>query len=284
MLTSENVGRFTGRDITLKVKVYYDNGRIGYLTEESQYATYANSENTYMRLDGTNFVEDNNINGNIYEYKFYTNNENAQLGLKDLKSINNNENGKTVDLQYSGEGFKQNNNILVQKQIMAKDIDDGTEHKINIHTIRLGLKMNNITTTISTANVSATIINPVNVSVNGLTMEIWHSKDANAAPNWNSAQTKAIDPNQMSNITLDNLAPAEYYYIRFKYLDNNAYVYLYDKDSGEIGKVYSFETLATIGIENVNVEYEARNYKNKYLNISYNVGKNAAPEIGFGIS
>ena len=271
LLTSENVGRFTGKDITLKVKVYYDNGRIGYLTEESQYATYANSENTYMRLDGTNFVEDNNINGNIYEYKFYTNNENAQLGLKDLKSINNNETGKTVDLQYSGEGFKQNNNILVQKQIMAKDIDDGTEHKINIHTIRLGLKMNNITTTISTANVSATIINPVNVSVNGLTMEIWHSKDANAAPNWNSAQTKVIDPSQMSNITLDNLAPAEYYYIRFKYLDNNAYVYLYDKDSGEIGKVYSFETLATIGIENVNVEYEAQNYKNKYLNISYNV-------------
>lgn len=271
ILTNENVSKFTEKDVTLKVKLYYDNGRIGFLTEGSQYATYVNSENTYMRLDGTNFVEDNNINGNIYKYKFYTNNENAQLELSDLKSINNNEAGKTVDLQYSGEGFKQNDNILVQKQLMAKDLDDGTEHKINIHTIRLGLKMNSITTTISTANVNATIINPVNVSVNGLTMEIWHSKDINAVPNWSEAETKSIDPSQISNITLDNLAPAEYYYIRFKYLDNNSYVYLYDKDSREIGKVYSFETLATIGIENVKVEYEAKNYKNKYLNISYNV-------------
>ena len=71
LLTSDNVARFTGRDITLKLKVYYDNGRIGFMTDESPYTTYANSDNAYMRLDGTNFVEDNGINGNIYEYQFY---------------------------------------------------------------------------------------------------------------------------------------------------------------------------------------------------------------------
>ncbi len=41
------------------------------MTDESPYTTYANSDNAYMRLDGTNFVEDNGINGNIYEYQFY---------------------------------------------------------------------------------------------------------------------------------------------------------------------------------------------------------------------
>lgn len=271
LLTSDNVARFTGRDITLKLKVYYDNGKIGFMTDESPYTTYANSDNAYMRLDGTNFVEDNAINGNIYEYQFYKNDANAQLGLKDLGNINNNENGKSVDLQYSGEGLKQNDNIIVQKQIMAKEINDGTEHKINIHTIRLGLKMNSINTTITTATINATIINPVNVAVNGLTMEVWHSKDASATPNWNEAQIKEIDPNQISNIKLDNLSPAEYYYVRFKYLNSNTYVYIYDKDSGEIGKAYAFETLATIGIQNINVEYEAQNYQNKYLNISYGI-------------
>ena len=45
----------------------------------------------------------------------------------------------------------------------------------------------------------------------------------------------------------------------------------YDKDTKEIGVAYKFETLATIGIENIKVEYTAENYSKKFINISYNV-------------
>ncbi len=98
--------------------------------------------------------------------------------------------------------------------------------------------MNSINTTITTATINATIINPVNITVNGLTMEIWHSKMLVQLQIGVKLKQKEIDPNQISNIKLDDLSPAEYYYVRFKYLNSNTYVYIYDKDSSEIGKKF----------------------------------------------
>ena len=104
-----------------------------------------------------------------------------------------------------------------------------------------------------------------------MVIEIWHSKDENEKPDWNDCETKSINIDEFADFTLENLSPAEYYYIRFKYLENSNYVYTYDKETKETQVEYKFETLATIGMNNVKVEYSAENYKNKFINISYNL-------------
>lgn len=272
MLNSDNITHFTGRDVKIKVNIYYDNGRIGFEPSDNQkYATYVNSNNTYMTVKGNNFATADEINGNIFEYRFYASNSDVQLGLKNMDNINSNQNGTTVQLQYSSEGLKQNDNIIVQKEIVSKQVDESEEHTININDIRLGMKLNSVNSTITTANINATLVNPLNSNVSKLTMEIWHSKDQNATPDWEKAETKEVEVSSLNDIKLENLLPAEYYFVRFKYLKGTDYIYTYDFDSKKIGFEYKFETIATIDIKDVNIEYTAENYTNKHINISYSI-------------
>lgn len=272
LLNNQNFSYFIDRDIILSVNAYYDNGRIGFIPDnEGQYAAYMNSENTYMSVEENSFIKDGKINGNMFEYRFYSSDDKAQLGIKTLENINNNQNGTTLELQYSPSGLKQNDNIIVQKQIAKKQVDQDIEHKINIKNIRLGIKLNSIDTTITTANIKVTLLNTLNIGIDKLYMEIWHSKNESDSPNWDECETKEIQVSELEDYKLDNLSPAEFYQVRFKYLDGSNYLYTYDKDTMEIGVAYKFETLATIGIENIKVEYSAENYKQKFINISYNV-------------
>ena len=272
MLNNDNVKHFTDRDVNVKVNIYYDDGRIGFaLGENQKYSTYVNANNMYMSLVGNKFDDSKDINGNMYEYRFYPSEDKVQLGIKNIDDINKSQNGTTVELQYSPEGLKQNGNVIVQKEVITKELQGDKQYTINIKNIRLGIKINTINSTITTANIKAKLISPLSVNINKLTMEIWHSKNAKDSPDWNNATNKEISVEQLENLTLDNLFPAEYYYIRFKYLDNGTYTYTYDVDSKEIGNSYKFETLATIGIDNIKVEYEAQNYSKKFINISYDV-------------
>ena len=270
-----NFMKFLNKDIKVKVTAYYDNGRIGFKPEDGEkYATYINSDNLYMSVEGNTFVKDDGqIYGKIFEYRFYENEEKAQLGIKNIDNINNNTNGTVIDMLYSPSGLKQNDEIIVQKQIVSKKVDEFVEHTINIQSIRLGLKLNSSETTLSTAKLKTTLYNPLDIEIDKLTMEIWHSKDKDDEPNWKEATTKDISISELGNITLENLSPAEYYYIRFKYLEDGKYLYTYDKDTQEIGRVYKIETLATINIRDIKVKYTATNYTNKTLDISYAIDK-----------
>lgn len=273
VLDNQNFSHFVERDVTVSVTVYYDNGKIGFIPDDGEkYAAYTNFENNYMMVEGNNFIKtDGAINGNMFEYRFYASDDKVQLGIKNIKNINDNQNGTTLELQYSPSGLKQNDEIIVQKEVVAKQVDQDIEHKININNIRLGIKMNSITTTISTANLKATLLNPLNIDIDKIFIEIWHSKNENDTPNWDECETREILLSELGDYTLDNLSPAEFYQVRFKYLEGSNYVYTYDKDTKEIGIGYKFETLATIGIENVVVEYNAENYTKKFINISYDV-------------
>ena len=270
LVDHQNFINFINRNITVKVTVYYDNGRIGFnTTDTGNYATYTNSNNAYLKLENNNLVTADSINGNIFEYRFTTTDSVAQLGLRDMDGINSLANGITLELQYSEAGLKQNGNVIVQKQLATRQVDESTTHTINIQNLRLGLKVNSIGTTISTANISATTINPLNLQIDELVVEIWHAKDSSQTPNWAECETRTISMDEIQNFELDNLAPAEYYYIRFKYMENSEYVYTYDTETKEVGRVYTFETLATIGINDLKIEYVADNYTDKSINISY---------------
>ena len=82
-----------------------------------------------------------------------------------------------------------------------------------------------------------------------------------------------LDTTLIQDFYLSNLQPLHYYYMRFKYNDGTDVVYTYDVKSKEYGAVYKFETIATIGIENVAVKYTAENYSKKFLDISYKIDR-----------
>lgn len=99
MLNNDNVKHFTDRDVNVKVNIYYDDGRIGFaLGENQKYSTYVNANNMYMSLVGNKFDDSKDINGNMYEYRFYPSEDKVQLGIKNIDDINKSQNGTTVEL------------------------------------------------------------------------------------------------------------------------------------------------------------------------------------------
>jgi hypothetical protein len=274
----ENFKNFIGTDASISITIYYDNGKIGFEQNDGTiYATYVNQDNQYLKLGENGFVLDStnsSINGKLFIYNFETNNTRAILGIKDIDNINDETNGRTLYMQYSPAGFVQNGSIIIQKEIEEMNIN--ANKTITINNLRIGIQIDNIETTLSTASISATVINPTNDAVkdNEIIAEIWHSPNKSDIPNWSDCSIiKLKISNNKINIDLDNLKPAEYYYMKLKYVKNDTDLYTYDAETKEIGRVYEFETLATIGIKNLTVQYKTENYIDKYLDINYSVNE-----------
>ena len=271
-------GNVINKDIDVQVSLYYDNGQIGYLPgDDIEYSTYVNTSENYWYMcmdENGNFVKPSksSINGNAYKYKLNTedNDEIAYLTIQNMQGIT-----KILELKYTGSGFMYEDNIIVQKSVIEKKIDTENEHKIKIDTVIVGITVSSIETTITESTIKAELVNPLNLNIKdgNIYVELIKLQNKNETINWNDAETREISLENIGEFNLNNLDPAYYYKIRFKYIldGSTEYTYMYDTVTHEIGKIYDFETLATIDIDNVNIEYNATNYNEKYLNITYNV-------------
>ena len=274
---NSNFDSFIGKQSNIEVILYYDDGVIGYApTNAFEYSAYTNANGAYVALNDENFEVVDKIGGNMYNYSFSAENSEARLGISDIDAINNGTAGVTLSMQYTESGLKQNDMIITQKEIAKTEFATGKT--ISIQSLRAGIKMNKIETSIKKAEISASLIKPNSMTIpGGITIEIYHTKDKDAKPNWKSDTviTKLLQENEFENtIVLDDLSPAEYYYIRFRYNDGVSDVYLYDMDTKEVGAVYQFETLATIGINSISIKYDAVKYKEKYIDIDYKITQN----------
>ena len=275
--TNSNFDSFIGKQSNIEVILYYDDGVIGYApTNAFEYSAYTNANGAYVALNDANFEVVDKIGGNMYNYSFTAENSEARLGISNIDAINNGTAGVTLSMQYTESGLKQNDMIITQKEIAKTEFATGKT--ISIQSLRAGIKMNKIETSIKKAEISASLIKPNSMTIpGGITIEIYHTKDKDAKPNWKSDTviTKLLQENEFENtIVLDDLSPAEYYYIRFRYNDGVNDVYLYDMDTKEVGAVYQFETLATIGINSISIKYDAVKYKEKYIDIDYKITQN----------
>ena len=271
LVQNYNFEEFMGSDIGVAIEIYYDNGRIGFQNEEyADYTAYGNLNDKYMTLnENNNFIEDQSIIGNIYRYQFEINNENASLGLQNMNS----DEGRTIFLMYSPQGLKQNGHVIVPKQISTSQISyNGT---INIQELRIGINVKNINSTLNTATIYAEISEVLNQDISKIVIEIYHSKEKDVVPNWEQAEFVEVDIDNIETAELEDLSPGEFYSIRFKYKESerSGYLYMYDMNTKEVGKIYTFETIATIGARDINIEYNANNYVDKILNISYRINK-----------
>ena len=266
---------YIGKDIELKVKLYYDDGVIGFdRTTQYEYNTYIDNENTYLTVNPpNNFVVKETILGNLFNSQIEFNEDFAHVSLQNIRAINTNSEGTTVDLMYSPNGLKQNNNIIVEKEIAEVELESEEPNIIRIDSLRLGIKIVKIDSTLSNAKIKTNLINALDIDVDTLYIELWHSQDKEAQPNWNEATTIEIPLSSIEDFELNDLYAANYYYFKIKYKVGDEIDYVYDIDSSKIGKVYEFETLTTIGIKDLNVEYIADKYTQKYFEITYGITK-----------
>jgi hypothetical protein len=273
---NSNFQKFINTEVGIGVKIFFDNGKIGFAQDDgTTYATYTNKNNSYLKL-GENGLEedstDSSTNGKIYTYRLQEGTSNASIVLRNIDNINNGTGGKEWELSYSDAGLVQNGSVVIQKEITTRDIDN--DYTIKIKNLRIGITIDSIETTIITAEIKATLQNPTNIEINKITLELYHTPDKTKEPNWNDCTTMELDVvNNSIEISLDNLEPAEYYYARFKYKENDVFLYTYDVETKVIGRAYEFETLANIGISSVTIEYIAESYTNKYLDINYKVNE-----------
>ena len=75
-------------------------------------------------------------------------------------------------------------------------------------------------------------------------------------------------------ITIDNLIPKNYYFIKFRTQINGDDGTIIDADIYDIdyqvsGRQYYFSTLANVNIDNINVTYNPISYEEKYIDVTY---------------
>ena len=270
-----NMSELLQTNIEFELIVYYDSGKIGYeLNENEKYVTYINTDGSYLMFNKyDNFEDCNSISGNLYSSTIEKNNDSIKATIKDMNGINKGEDGKKIELMYSPNGLKRNDIIVVQKQISEKSLNSNNPKIIYINNIVLGVNVNNISVSLGKADIKTEIQNINNMNIDNIYLELWSSKYRNIEPEWNSAENRIIPFETFQEFTLTGLKPAEYYYIRFKYLVGTNYIYTYDIETQKTGRVYEFETMATIDIENVEVKYNAESYRKKALEINYNVNE-----------
>ena len=262
---------FLQTNIGLEVVVYYDSGKIGYeIDDDNDYVTYINTDGSYLKLNKYNNFEDSNtIIGNLYSYTMAKGNDAVTLNISNIDDINTGSQGNDVIFMYSANGLKQNDIIVVQKQILEKNINN--HNAVFINNLIIGINVKEINVSLGKADFKTEINNIMNINVDNMYVEIWGSKYRNEEPNWNSANNKTIPFEDFQEFSLTGLNPAEFYYVRFKYLSGADYVYTYDTETKEIGRVYEFETMATININNIEITYNIENYRTKFLGIKYTI-------------
>ena len=191
------------------------------------------------------------------------------LNISNIDHINSGIQGNDVIFMHSANGLKQNDIIVVQKQILEKNINN--QNAVFINNLIIGINVKEINVSLGKADFKTEINNIMNINVDNIYVEIWSSKYRNEEPNWNSANNKTIPFEDFQEFSLTGLNPAEFYYVRFKYLSGADYVYTYDTETKEVGRVYEFETMATVNIDNIEITYNVENYRNKLLNINYSL-------------
>ena len=268
MMKLSNPTNFVGEN-TINVTLYYDTNQIGFQekTEETeQYVTYVRSDDNYTYEVFEKDAGINNIRGNIYKLNKFSK---ITLGIdvEDMYGVQL----ATIELQPTYQGLKYNGNTIVQKKI---GIVEKKGQTFNVPRIIAGIELpkENVVTDFTTARLTP-ILTKYGLDIEKIYAKVY--KEGATDP----VITKEIDmkdKNEIGEIELTGLDIATKYKVKFTYkLSNDTEEYeMYGMDKKTISPEYEFDTIATIGIQNVKVEYDAKSYSDKTLRITYDINAN----------
>lgn len=291
-ISLNNIADLLNKETRVTVAAYYDTGVTGYDTQ-SQYVAYQKSyksgEDIYyysINKEG-NIVPTTTISANMFKSTIQDSNSNTIRTYRISNPIDNKS--ENFNLNYSENGFKYQNDVVLQKEIDLQELVVDGSNIINFDLIIPSISLLKEDSTseldiyeeLDRVKFNANITNNENIEIqdNKIIVELWQT-DENLG---NSQKVKDIEiPLDKFNETIEiaGLEPKAYYYIRFKALIRNKTgseefieKYLYDTDFDTVGKYYYFSTLANVSVENISVIYEAKSYQDKNLKINYTLDK-----------
>ena len=276
MMKLSNPTNFVGGN-TIKVTLYYDTNQIGFQQkagETEQYVTYVRSDDNYTYEVFEKNTGINNIRGNIYRLNNFSE---TTLGI-DLENMYGVQLA-TIELQPTYQGLKYNGNIIVQKRIGIVEIVDEDGQTFNIPRIIAGIELpkENPTTDFTTARLTP-ILTKYGLDIEEIYCNLF---EKNEDGSWKELidEKKTIvmtdDKQEIGDINFEKLTSATDYKVTFKYKikgDENEYS-MYGLDTNTMDPEYKFNTVSTIGVDNINVEYIPISYNDKTLKVTYSIGK-----------
>lgn len=277
----------------VKVEAYYDTGVTGY-DVGSQYVAYQRAyksgEEIYyyaINKDG-NLVPTTSINSNMFEATNANDNNSSTETFNLINPIDSSI--TTLALNYSENGYKYQNDVILQKEIGVQELTPEGSNIIKFNLIIPGISLLkdgstselDINEELDRVQMNATLINKDSIEIkdNTIIAEIWKT-DENLSSSEKVREDKIPVSDFAGTIELGNLEPKTYYYVRFKtYIRNKneasqeyAEKYLYDVDADTVGRYYYFSTLANVNINNINVVYAPVSYSEKNIKVTYKLDK-----------
>lgn len=275
------------------VEAYYDTGVAGYDVQSDYVAyqkAYKSGEDVYyysINKEG-NLVPTTSINSNMFEVT----NANDENSATETYNLINPIDSKiaTLELNYSENGFKYQNDVMLQKEIGLQKLTSDGSNIIKFNLIIPGISLLkdgstselDIVEELDRVKMNATLINKDTIEIkdNKIIVELWKT-DENLS---NSEKVRDIDipvDSFKNKIEISDLEPKTYYYVRFKASirnkkeDSQEYVekYLYDVDADTVGRYYYFSTLANVNVNNIHVVYTPKAYNDKNIKITYTLDK-----------
>ena len=275
------------------VEAYYDTGVTGF-DVGSQYVAYQKAyksgEEVYyyaINKEG-NLVPTTSVNANMFEA---TNANDDNSSTETFNLINPIDSSiTTLELNYSENGFKYQNDVVLQKEIGLQELTPEGSNIIKFNLIIPGISMLkdgssselDINEELDRVQIKATLINKDSIEIkdNKIIAEIWKT-DENLSNSEKIREDEIAVSDFAGTIEIGNLEPKTYYYVRFKtYIRNKneesqeyTEKYLYDVDSDTVGRYYYFSTLANVNVDNISVVYEPITYSEKNIKITYTLDK-----------
>lgn len=275
------------------VEAYYDTGVTGYDVQSDYVAyqkTYKSGEEVYyysINKEG-NLVPTTSINANMFE----ATNTNTDSETSEIYNLINpiDSSIASLELNYSENGFKYQNDVVLQKEIGLQKLTTDGSNIIKFNLIIPGISMLkdgstselDINEELDRVKINATLINKDTIEIkdNKIIAELWKT-DENLS---NSEKVREIEipvSDFAGTIEINNLEPKTYYYVRFKTNIRNkneesqSYTekYLYDVDADTVGRYYYFSTLANVNVSNISVVYEPITYNEKNIKVTYTLDK-----------
>lgn len=275
------------------VEAYYDTGVTGY-DVGSQYVAYQKAYKSgddiyyYSISKEGNLVPTTSLNANMFESTNAIDNSSTTRTYDLINPIDSSI--TTLALNYSENGFKYQNDVILQKEIGLQKLTPEGSNIIKFNLIIPGISLLkdgstselDITEELDRVQIKATLINKDSIEIkdNKIIAEIWKT-DENLSISEKVREDEIPLSNFSGTIEIDDLEPKTYYYVRFKTFIKNkneasedyTEKYLYDVDADTVGRYYYFSTLANVNVDNIKVEYDPVLYNEKNIKITYTLDK-----------
>lgn len=275
-----DLGELLKKQTQVQVIAYYNTGTSGFDFEDGHYVVLKKANITdnieYYTINSSNrLVEGTSLRDNMFDLTL-TDNQLQLVNPSNNKNI-------TTEVVYTENGIKYQGNVIIPQQVNTEELECEGSNTISFDLIIPGISLQDtsgnwtIQTELDNASFTADLLIDKDTTIvdDTIYVDIYETDQNGIKEDFVKTLTlKVSDFSQ--KITISDLTPKTYYFMKFRTQIQLAPEEITDKDLYDIdfqvsGRAYYFTTLADVGISDIKVTYEPKSYEEKYINIEYSL-------------